>query len=89
MTVSTAHRAKGREWARVRIADDFTGPEDLDERDEYGIPLPGPIDIDEARLAYVAVTRARSLLDIGGLSWVNSHPAGDPAPPPTKPRSKG
>ncbi|MGA5562552.1 UvrD-helicase domain-containing protein [Streptomyces platensis] len=80
VTVSTAHRAKGREWARVRIADDFTGPEDLDERDEDGTPTPGPIDIGEARLAYVAVTRARSLLDIGGLSWINSHPAGDPRP---------
>ncbi len=78
VTVSTAHRAKGREWASVRIADDFTAPDDLDERGEDGAPVPGPIDIDEARLAYVAVTRARSLLDIGGLSWINSHPAGDP-----------
>ncbi|MFG2288084.1 UvrD-helicase domain-containing protein [Streptomyces sp. NPDC048595] len=78
VTVSTAHRAKGREWESVRIADDFTAPDDLDERGEDGAPVPGPIDIDEARLAYVAVTRARSLLDIGGLSWINSHPAGDP-----------
>ncbi|MFB7631533.1 UvrD-helicase domain-containing protein [Streptomyces sp. NPDC056149] len=82
VTVSTAHRAKGREWSSVRIADDFTGPDDLDERDEDGTPLPGPIDLDEARLAYVAVTRARSQLDIGGLSWINTHPAGDPRPHP-------
>ncbi|PNE41825.1 UvrD-helicase domain-containing protein [Streptomyces noursei] len=80
VTVSTAHRAKGREWSSVRIADDFTCPDDLDERDEDGTPLPGPIDLDEARLAYVAVTRARSRLDIGGLSWINTHPAGDPRP---------
>ncbi|MEU9501099.1 UvrD-helicase domain-containing protein [Streptomyces sp. NPDC048196] len=80
VTVSTAHRAKGREWPSVRIADDFTGPDDLDECDETGRPLPGPIDVDEARLAYVAVTRARSQLDIGGLSWINGHPAGDPRP---------
>ncbi len=80
VTVSTAHRAKGREWPSVRIADDFTGPDDLDECDETGQPLPGPIDVDEARLAYVAVTRARSQLDIGGLSWINGHPAGDPRP---------
>ncbi|GGN49980.1 DNA helicase [Streptomyces kronopolitis] len=80
VTVSTAHRAKGREWASVRIADDFTGPDDLDELGEDGTPLPGPIDLDEARLAYVAVTRARSLLDVGGLSWINVHPAGDPRP---------
>ncbi|MEU7593541.1 UvrD-helicase domain-containing protein [Streptomyces sp. NPDC039022] len=80
VTVSTAHRAKGREWPTVRIADDFTGPDDLDERDEHGEPLPGPVDLAEARLAYVAVTRARTRLDIGGLSWINSHPAGDPRP---------
>ncbi|MFI7094562.1 UvrD-helicase domain-containing protein [Streptomyces lydicus] len=86
VTVSTAHRAKGREWASVRIADDFTAPDDLDERDEDGAPAPGPIDLDEARLAYVAVTRARSLLDIGGLSWINTHPAGDPRPTEAKPR---
>ncbi|QHC21725.1 UvrD-helicase domain-containing protein [Streptomyces sp. GS7] len=80
VTVSTAHRAKGREWTSVCVADDFTGPDDLDEADEDGTPLPGPIDVDEARLAYVAVTRARTQLDIGGLSWINSHPAGDPRP---------
>ncbi|MCK7622023.1 UvrD-helicase domain-containing protein [Streptomyces sp. RS10V-4] len=78
VTVSTAHRAKGREWSTVRIADDFTGPDDLDECDEDGAPLPGPVDLGEARLAYVAVTRARERLDLGGLSWINSHPAGDP-----------
>ncbi|MYT17577.1 Superfamily I DNA and RNA helicases [Streptomyces sp. SceaMP-e96] len=89
VTVSTAHRAKGREWARVRIADDFTGPDDLDERDEDGAPVPGPIDLDEARLAYVAVTRARSLLDLCGLSWINSHPAGDPRPTAQKPVEEG
>ncbi|GFE26203.1 hypothetical protein Sliba_66560 [Streptomyces nigrescens] len=73
----------------MRIADDFTGPDDLDERDEYGAPVPGPIDLDEARLAYVAVTRARSLLDLGGLSWINSHPAGDPRPTAQKPVEEG
>ncbi|RXS65097.1 ATP-dependent helicase [Streptomyces sp. TM32] len=88
VTVSTAHRSKGREWASVRIADDFTGPDDLDERGEDGAPLPGPVDIGEARLAYVAVTRARSLLDIGGLSWINGHPAGDPRPTSGKPTTQ-
>ncbi|MFD9812296.1 UvrD-helicase domain-containing protein [Streptomyces sp. NPDC059080] len=42
------------------------------------IPLPGPVDPDESRLAYVAVPRAGSRLDIGGLSWINRRPAGDP-----------
>jgi hypothetical protein len=38
-------------------------------------PLPVPIEPGEARLAYVAVTRAQHHLDLGGLSWINRHPA--------------
>jgi superfamily I DNA/RNA helicase len=78
VTVSTAHKAKGREWARVKIADDFTPPQDSDQQDDNGRPVPGPIDDGEARLAYVAVTRARHRLDIGGLSWIHDHPDGSP-----------
>jgi superfamily I DNA/RNA helicase len=79
VTISTAHRAKGREWNTVRIADDFTPPKDTDQRDHTGRPVPAPIDEAEARLAYVAVTRARTCLDLGGLSWINDHPAGIPS----------
>lgn len=50
--VSTAHKAKGREWPTVRVAADFEAP-------EFG-PMPDP----EWRLLYVAATRASSLLDI-------------------------
>ncbi|MFJ4910071.1 UvrD-helicase domain-containing protein [Streptomyces sp. NPDC093249] len=87
VTVSTAHKAKGREWARVKIADDFTPPPDSDQQDDTGCALPGPIDDGEARLAYVAVTRTRRCLDLGGLSWINQHPdgggvSGGPAPVP-------
>lgn len=74
--VSTAHKAKGREWASVRIGADFPAPED--EKDAGGHLVPGPVDDDEARLAYVAITRARHRLDIGGLAWINDHPAGNP-----------
>ncbi|MGW1886932.1 UvrD-helicase domain-containing protein [Streptomyces sp. NPDC001970] len=74
VTVSTAHKAKGREWPTVKIADDFTPPKDTDQRDDNGHPIPGPIDDAEARLAYVAVTRARACLDRGGLSWIDHHP---------------
>jgi ATP-dependent exoDNAse (exonuclease V) beta subunit len=82
VTVSTAHKAKGREWPQVRIADDFTPPPD-DETctDADGNPLPGPIDPAEARLSYVAVTRARRHLDLGGLSWIHHHPDGNPTGP--------
>ncbi|MEU0401636.1 UvrD-helicase domain-containing protein [Streptomyces sp. NPDC006197] len=78
VTVSTAHKAKGREWARVQIADDFSPPKDTDQQDSQGRPIPGPIDDSEARLAYVAVTRARTHLDINGLAWINTHPDGNP-----------
>jgi superfamily I DNA/RNA helicase len=78
VTVSTAHKAKGREWPRVTIADDFTPPKDTDQQDAEGRPVPGPIDDADARLAYVAVTRARSRLDLGGLSWIHDHPHGSP-----------
>jgi superfamily I DNA/RNA helicase len=70
VTVSTAHKAKGREWPTVRISADFT-PEDTGESDD-GRPVAPPIDPDEARLAYVAVTRARHHLDLGGLAWANT-----------------
>ncbi|MFF5614614.1 UvrD-helicase domain-containing protein [Streptomyces albidoflavus] len=78
VTVSTAHKAKGREWARVRIAPDFTPPPDTDEVDSQGHPVPQPVDEAEARLAYVAVTRARHHLDPTGLVWIHQHP-GHPA----------
>ncbi|MEK2477282.1 UvrD-helicase domain-containing protein [Streptomyces noursei] len=69
VTVSTAHKAKGREWASVRIAGDFepTAPDDPgDEQSDTR-----QIDESEARLAYVAVTRTRQRLELGGLSWIN------------------
>ncbi|WP_297621657.1 UvrD-helicase domain-containing protein [Nocardia sp.] len=72
VTVSTAHKAKGREWDTVRIADDFTEPENPDGT------RPAPIGEADARLAYVAVTRARHGLDLGGLAWVRQHPDGRP-----------
>ncbi|MET7540061.1 UvrD-helicase domain-containing protein [Streptomyces sp. NPDC005507] len=79
VAVSTAHKAKGREWPRVKIADDFAPPKDSDRQDATGRPVPGLIDDGEARLAYVAVTRARHHLDMDGLSWIRDHPDGAPA----------
>ncbi|WP_329347183.1 UvrD-helicase domain-containing protein [Streptomyces sp. NBC_01261] len=76
VTVSTAHKAKGREWPRVKIADDFTPPKNTDQQDAEGRAVPGPIHDTDARLAYVAVTRTRSRLDLGGLSWIHDHPHG-------------
>ncbi|SDP62234.1 UvrD-like helicase C-terminal domain-containing protein [Streptomyces sp. cf386] len=80
VTVSTAHKAKGREWRRVLIAGDFARHKDnsADDQTDSTTP-PDPIDDAEARLAYVAVTRTRQRLDLGGLSWIHDHPDGTPA----------
>ncbi|MGX1562172.1 UvrD-helicase domain-containing protein [Streptomyces sp. NPDC055506] len=75
VTVSTAHKAKGREWPSVKIADDFPPPPDSDRQDDCGRPIPEAVNETDARLAYVAVTRARSRLDLGGLSWIDDFPA--------------
>ncbi len=80
VTVSTAHKAKGREWAQVKIADDFTPPSG-GPPDDMGQGTVRRIDDKEAGLAYVAVTRTRRRLDIGGLSWINEHPEGASASP--------
>lgn len=64
VTVTTAHKAKGREWDRVRIAGDFQAP----KPDENGRRIPNR---EESMLAYVAVTRAKKVLDRGSLSWVD------------------
>jgi hypothetical protein len=67
VVVSTAHKAKGREWPSVLIGEDFYPP----KRDEDGDPEePDPA---ELRLAYVAVTRARLVLDRGSLRWLDNH----------------
>ncbi|HZE01332.1 MAG TPA: hypothetical protein VE155_06155 [Pseudonocardiaceae bacterium] len=62
----------------MRIAEDFTEPEDPQNINVAGEPFPDGIDKAEARLAYVTVTRARHRLDLGGLSWINWHPDGNP-----------
>ncbi|MGW2725590.1 UvrD-helicase domain-containing protein [Streptomyces sp. NPDC001492] len=67
LILSTAHKAKGREWPTVTIASDFSEP----KRQENGAP--GPIRKDEAMLSYVAVTRARQTLDNEGLAWISGY----------------
>lgn len=53
ITISTAHKAKGREWKSVKLADDF--PQSADSQ---------PADL---RLLYVATTRAKEVLDITSM----------------------
>ncbi|MFF4887489.1 UvrD-helicase domain-containing protein [Streptomyces nigra] len=80
VTVSTAHKAKGREWPSVLIAEDFARSlnDTTGQTGSTPAPVPDPVDDAEARLAYVAVTRTRRRLDLGGLSWIYDHPDGTP-----------
>lgn len=85
VVVSTAHKAKGREWVHVRMSDDY-------------IPLATEVAPDrwvlnreEANLWYVTVTRAKQRLDMSGnllrlheyQQQINGTPVGFslPAPP--------
>ncbi len=56
--ISTVHRAKGLQWKRVKVANDFRF-KTVDGR--------LTLDEDEMRLLYVAVTRAQHVLDISEL----------------------
>jgi hypothetical protein len=62
--VSTAHKAKGREWGHVRIHTDFPEPKENEDGERK-------VSRTDAMLAYVAVTRAQKVLDNVGLSWVS------------------
>jgi superfamily I DNA/RNA helicase len=70
LIVTTAHKAKGREWTSVRIANDFRPSEETSD-------LPS---VSELRLFYVAVTRAIHKLDADAFTWIHdltSAPQGD------------
>ena len=69
--LTTAHTAKGLEWDKVTISDDFTdfadlivdfGCDDLKEFQEEQNFLPNQEIIDEFNLFYVAITRAKKVL---------------------------
>jgi hypothetical protein len=55
LIVSTAHKAKGREWGTVKLASDFPD-------DPKG---------EELRLLYVSVTRAKHVLDLSDVKFFN------------------
>jgi hypothetical protein len=65
--VSTAHKSKGREWDAVRIGAGFHAPSIAEDG------LQRPLRVEEARLIYVAVTRARHVLDQATLSWIDEY----------------
>jgi superfamily I DNA/RNA helicase len=61
---STAHKSKGREWVSVYLGDDFPEP-DVD-------PDSPDFEPEEARLAYVAITRAQYKLR-GGQAMLQAY----------------
>jgi hypothetical protein len=67
VTVSTGHKAKGREWESVRIAEDFAPKKTPQEGDTTSTPVKA----EDAMLGYVAVTRAKLRLDRGVLAYVD------------------
>lgn len=62
LIVSTAHKAKGREWNAVKLASDFRQPED-------GNDVSKP----ELMLLYVSVTRAKLALDCTSVAWIDNY----------------
>lgn len=63
VVISTGHKAKGREWESVKLADDFhVQPHEDKKTGEMKDPPDS-----ELRLAYVACTRAKLQLDASGL----------------------
>lgn len=71
VVVATSHSYKGREADQVVIGDDFRAP-------EVGPNNPqGLLSLSECMLHYVAVTRARMILDNEGLAWGRRIPFGE------------
>ena len=67
IVISTAHKAKGREWRSVQIAGDFREPKEDDDGKQREVPRA------ELMLSYVAVTRAKLALDPAGVAWIGKY----------------
>lgn len=68
--IGTVHKVKGREWDQVRIGEDFYGMIHKDFEGGKAKTVLGPHELsrENQMLLYVAVTRAKALLDPGPLS---------------------
>lgn len=76
LVISTAHTSKGREWNRVRLAADFASNR-ASRTDGEDAPAPS---VEETRLLYVAVTRAKLALDASLVPALNSEAVTEPEP---------
>jgi len=62
ITISTAHKAKGREWRNVRLMDDFLRSQP--KAKSQAKPGQSGLDPAELRLFYVALTRAKEAIEV-------------------------
>jgi superfamily I DNA/RNA helicase len=63
LIISTAHKAKGREWKTVRLMDDFLRSQPKKQKPDKVQSANGH-DPAEVRLFYVALTRAKEAIDV-------------------------
>jgi UvrD/REP helicase N-terminal domain/UvrD-like helicase C-terminal domain len=63
LIISTAHKAKGREWRTVRLMDDFLRSQPKKQKPDKSQYANGH-DPAEVRLFYVALTRAKEAIDV-------------------------
>jgi superfamily I DNA/RNA helicase len=63
LIISTAHKAKGREWKTVRLMDDFLRSQPKARQPRQAQHVSGH-DPAEVRLFYVALTRAKEAIDV-------------------------
>ncbi|MER5641908.1 UvrD-helicase domain-containing protein [Kitasatospora sp. NPDC002227] len=82
VTISTAHKAKGREWETVQVCDDFDEPKPDEKTGQASPPRR-----EDQMLAYVTVTRAKRTLDRSGLAWIDNYGGGRPTAARTRPHA--
>jgi superfamily I DNA/RNA helicase len=65
--LTTAHKSKGREFNAVKLGSDFKKIEELAEARKNGKPF--KVNAEEFNLLYVAITRAKTTLDVTELRF--------------------
>jgi superfamily I DNA/RNA helicase len=66
--IRTVHSAKGGEWDRVQLADDFASPKSRTNHEGKEV-LTYPRE-EELNIIYTAITRAKSEIGLGASAWI-------------------
>jgi hypothetical protein len=77
LVISTAHKAKGREWHRVKLGNDF--PDPVADRKAAGDLGDDALSDEELRLIYVAVTRGQHEVDVEAVPYFTTRRETAPA----------